>query len=675
MIMERKLLKGLGPKRIEALNKLDIFSVEDLIAYLPIKYRDLTNISMLNAAAVNTPSLFKVRIIAKPTVKLPRKNFSITVCDIEDVSGKAQAVWFNQHYLAKNIEIDTDVYLYGSLEVKQGRRRLMNPSVESAEDLSIAPVYRIPSSCALNQKAIRLSIKQAIEFCAKNEPEVFDSFFRAKYKLCTREFAIKNIHFPESEFALTQARRRLCFEELIGIQIFIRLRKKQNEIEAGKAFCIDKDEIVRFVSGLPFELTSKQQRCLREIYSDVTSGKAMNRLVQGDVGCGKTIVAFISMMFAAQNGGQAALMAPTDILARQHYNQLVSFFGEENVSFLSGSLTAAQHKEELQRIKEGRVKYIVGTNALIQKSVEYNNLLLIITDEQHRFGVAQRAKFFAKGNSPHTLVMSATPIPRTLSLIVFGDLDISVIDELPKGRQKISTSIITKSRENDMLEYIRGELINGRQAYFVCPLIEESEENTIVSAEGLYNELSSGVLKDVPIALLHGKMSAEEKNSVMDKFVSGEIKALISTTVIEVGVNVKNATIIAIYGCDRFGLAQLHQLRGRVGRGDLKSYCFLLTECSNPDTVDRLKIMTKTGNGFEIAQYDYELRGPGDYLGKRQSGIAESRFSYALSNTLLLKETQQVVENEILQSIDKYKELIDHIEKKFNREFDDIAYN
>ncbi len=673
--MELNVLKGLGPKRREALAKLDIFCVEDLIAFLPVRYRDLTVITKLNAAAVDTPSLFKVRILQKPVIKYPRKNFSIVSCDIEDVSGRAQAVWFNQPYVAKSIKENEDVYFYGTIEIKQGRRRLMNASIEYEEDLSIMPVYRLPASTGLSQKSMRSLMKQAIEYCLNNEKENFDPDFRAKHKLCTREFAVQNIHFPQNQQALLISRRRLCFEELINVQLFIKLRKKQNELEAGKIFSIDKDVINDFISNLPYTLTNKQIKCLNEIYSDVTSGKAMNRLVQGDVGCGKTIIAFIAMMLAVQNGGQAALMAPTDILARQHYLQLCEYFGQDSVVFLSGSLGTSEHKNALERIKDGRAKYIVGTNALVQKNVEYNNLLLIITDEQHRFGVAQRAKLFSKGHSPHTLVMSATPIPRTLSLIVFGDLDISVIDELPLGRQKVSTSIISASREKDMLSYIKKELLAGRQAYFVCPIIEEDEESTLVSAEGLYEELTGDIFSDIPISLMHGKMTAEDKNDTMDKFASGEIKALISTTVIEVGVNVKNATIMVIYGCDRFGLAQLHQLRGRVGRGNLKSYCFMLTNSSNPDTLERLKIMTKTNNGFDIAQYDYELRGPGDYLGKRQSGIAEARFSYALSNALLLKETQKVIEEEILPEINSYNNLVKAVSEKFSKELIDIAYN
>lgn len=673
--MELNVLKGLGPKRIESLNKLDIFSVEDLISYLPVTYRDLTIISKINAAAVDTPSLFKVRVLHKPIVKFPRKNFSITTCDIEDVSGRAQAIWFNQPYIAKNIEADTDIYLYGKIEIKQGRRRLMNPIIENEEDLSIVPVYRLPLSSELNQKTMRNIMKQAIQYCIDNEPEVFNDEFRIKHHLALRKYAVKNIHFPENNNSLLSSKRRLCFEELINIQLYIKMRKKQNEIEAGKVFDIEAEIITDFVKKLPYKLTGKQKKTIEEIYNDVISGKAMNRLVQGDVGCGKTIIAFISMLFAVLNGGQAALMAPTEILARQHYLQLVDLFGEDNVCFLSGSLSSVEKREALEKIKSGQAKYIVGTNALIQKNVEYNNLLMIICDEQHRFGVAQRAKFFNKGNSPHTLVMSATPIPRTLSLIVFGDLDISIIDEMPAGRQKISTSVITKNREADMLKYIKKELLEGRQAYFVCPLIEEDEESTLISAEGLFEELSTGYLKDIPIALMHGKMGAEEKNQVMDCFNKGEIKALISTTVIEVGVNVKNATIMVIYGCERFGLSQLHQLRGRVGRGNLKSYCFLLTESQNENTLERLTIMARNSNGFDIAQYDYDLRGPGDYLGKRQSGIAEARFSYALSNSKLLKETQTVVNDEILPDVQKYTDLIVHVNNKFKQQFDDIAYN
>ncbi len=673
--MELSVLKGMGPKKIEALHKLEIDCLEDLIAYLPVKYRDLTVISKLNAIGTDTPALFKVRCLQKPTVRYPRKNFSVTSCDIEDISGRAQAIWFNQPYMAQNIEYGEELYLYGRVEIKQGKRRLMNPTIEHEEELQIMPVYRLPASCGIHQKAMRGFMRQAIEYCSSKEKEIFSSAFRARHQLAERNFAVTNIHFPQSESALLQARRRLCFEELLLVQLFIRLRKKKNEMQAGKIFIIQEERLEKIIQSLPYALTSAQVRCLAEIKKDVTSGKAMNRLVQGDVGCGKTIVAFLAMDMAVQNGGQAALMAPTDILARQHYLQLCQMFGEEKVCFLSGSLSPARHKRELERIETGEAVYIVGTNALIQRNVEYNRLLLIITDEQHRFGVAQRARFFAKGNAPHTLVMSATPIPRTLSLIVFGDLDISVIDQLPAGRQKVSTSIIPQRRENDMLEYIKKELLQGRQAYFVCPLIEEDEESVLMSAEKLFAELSSGIFKEIPIALMHGKMSAEEKNAVMDGFAAGEIKALISTTVIEVGVNVKNAVIMVIYGADRFGLAQLHQLRGRVGRGDLKSYCFLLTQNSSEETRQRLEIMTKTNNGFEIAQRDFELRGPGDYLGKRQSGIAEARFSYALSNTLLLKETQRVLEEEILKDEQQLRPLAQYVTERFDKELEDVAYN
>ncbi len=668
-------LKGVGAKRDEALNRLDIYSVEDLVAYLPQKYRDLTVISQINAVGAYAPALFKVRCVAKPSVRFPRKKMSITSCTVEDVSGFAEVIWFNQPYMAQNIKEDSVLYLYGTVEIKQGRRRIMNPSIEHEDELTIAPVYRLPASVGINQRAMRVLMHQAVEYCAEKEKEIFSPEFRAMHKLAERSYALRNIHFPESEQALLAARRRLCFEELVGIQLYIQLRRKSNQTEAGRVLDIKRDAVEAFIKKLPYALTAAQQKCVDEIMRDMSSGKAMNRLVQGDVGCGKTVVAFIAMLTAVSNGCQAALMAPTDILARQHYLQLVEFFGKENVSFLSGSLSPKERATELERIKSGEAKYIVGTNALVQKTTEFHSLALVITDEQHRFGVAQRARLASKGDSPHMLVMSATPIPRTLSLIVFGDLDISLIDELPAGRQKVATSVIPKNRENDMLDYIRKEMLAGRQAYFVCPVIEDDGESDVLSAEGLFETLSNGIFADIPIALLHGRMSAEEKNAVMDAFSKNEIKALISTTVIEVGVNVKNACIMVIYGAERFGLAQLHQLRGRVGRGSIKSYCFMLTQSVEPTTLERLKIMTKTSNGFDIAQYDYELRGPGDYLGKRQSGIAEARFSYALSNTLLLKETQNVVVHEILPYAERYSSLIASVLEKFDRDLSDIVYN
>lgn len=673
--MELDRLKGIGGKRREALNKLGIFSVEDLIAFLPARYRDLTVISKLNAVPVDTPALFKVRLAEKPRIRYPRKNFSISTCGIEDISGPAEAVWFNQPYIAKQVEPGQDVYLYGSIVLKQGRRRLMNPSVEQADGLNITPVYRISTSAGISQKVMRDIMKQAIEILLDSETEVFDDAMRIKHSLCSRAYAVKNIHFPESETALLAAKRRLSFEELIRIRIFIKLHRDNNIKEAGKIFDITVPQADDFIKSLPYALTNAQSRCLEEIKKDVSSGRAMNRLVQGDVGCGKTVVAIAAMVLAAANNTQAALMAPTDILARQHYETLKSYFGEENTVFLSGGLTQKERKDALDKIRTGEAKYIVGTNALVQKGVEYNDLALVICDEQHRFGVAQRARFQAKGNSPHMLVMSATPIPRTLSLIVFGDLDISIIDELPAGRQKVFTSIIPRRRENDMLNYIKNELLAGKQAYFVCPLIEEDEENPLESAEGLFERLKKDVFKDIPIELMHGRMTAEEKKDVMERFAKNEIRALVSTTVIEVGINVKNASVMVIYGSDRFGLAQLHQLRGRVGRGNQKAYCFMLTDSQNPETLERLKIMTKTNNGFEIAQYDYELRGPGDYIGKRQSGIPEARFSYALSNTALLKETETVTEKEILPDPERFRALTDAVNRDMLKEAEDIAYN
>ncbi len=669
--MRLEELKGIGEKKREALNKLGIFSAEDLISFLPVRYRDLTKVSYIGASQVDVPLLFKLRITQKPTVRYPRKNFSVVTCTAEDISGSVEVVWFNQPYIAKQIEFGSEVFLYGAVEIKQGRHRLMNPTVEQESELALVPVYRLGTS-AISQKNMRSIMRCAVDLFSEKEEEVFDDAMRIKYSLCGRKYAVENIHFPESENALTLARRRLSFEELLRIRIFIKLHRDENQKEAGKVF--NTEISGSFLENLPYELTGAQKRALDEIKCDLRSGKAMNRLVQGDVGCGKTVVAVVAMELAVKNGGQAALMAPTDILARQHYEYLKSLFGEETVAFLSSGLTAQKRRETLEKIKNGSAKYIIGTNALVQEKVEYDNLLLAVCDEQHRFGVTQRARLSAKGNSPHILVMSATPIPRTLSLIVFGDLDISLIDELPAGRKKVATSVIPIKREQDMLNYIHGELLSGRQAYFVCPHIEENEEDSTESAEGLFKRLTEGIFADVPIALMHGRMDAQEKKDVMERFEKNEIKALISTTVIEVGINVKNASIMVIYGSDRFGLAQLHQLRGRVGRGNLKSYCFLLTQSSNPNTLERLKIMTAHSNGFDIAQYDYELRGPGDYIGKRQSGIPEARFSYALSNTSLLKETEKVAE-EVFADPTRFEKLISSVNETVISENEEIAYN
>lgn len=674
--MELSLLKGMGEKRLQLLHKMGIFTVEELLSYVPAAYRDMSHISLLQDLQDGDYGLFKVRISTVPQLRRIRGGKSMVTCEVEDISGRCRAVWFNQPYMMQNIKPFEDKLLYGFVQNKKNRLQLTNPAPVSSEEMSITPVYKLPAGGALNQKTLRQLIRQSVDLCNTQQKELFPGDFRGEHKLAERNFAIENIHFPVSFDALEQAKRRMAFEELLLLQIFLRRKRSENQAQEGKVLHLSSRQFSSFLNKLPFAFTRAQNRCCGEIIKDMASGQAMNRLLQGDVGSGKTAVAALAMFIAGENGGQAALMAPTDILAAQHYQELCSWFGEEAVALLTGNLTAPQRRESLERIQNGTAKYIIGTHALIQDKVVFQNLLLVVTDEQHRFGVAQRARLYAKGDSPHTLVMSATPIPRTLSLIIFGDLDISVIDELPPGRQKVSTHTVSRSREQDMFQYIAKVIKEDGQAYFVCPLIEESEEVPARSAEELYALLKEGPFAEIPIALLHGRLTAAEKTDIMEGFAQNKIKALVSTTVIEVGVNVPNATVMVIDGAERFGLAQLHQLRGRVGRGNIKSYCFLLTDSVNASVKERLEFLCKSHDGFAIAEKDLELRGPGDYLGTRQSGLAEAKFSRAFSNTLLVKETQDTLE-ELLQGENKIfmSKLEAAAQARFERKTQDIVYN
>lgn len=622
-------IKGVGPARLKAFEAAGIRGVRDLVMYLPKEYRDLTSVTPLCELKAGDTAAVCVRITGQPTEQRVRR-LLITRAYVTDGTDTIPVIWYNQPWLKKQMTPGRELLLYGKAEIKKGYISLVSPSIE--QERGLIPVYRVIPG--IPAKALRQSVEAAL---AKYEGQWQDEIpenMRRKYGLCERNFAMRNAHFPDSREALYEARRRIAFEELLLYQTALSLFR--NTGREGIQIDFPENEIEKFWRGMPFAPTDAQRRVLEEVAADMRGTRAMARMVQGDVGSGKTAIAFGAIALAYAGGWQAALMAPTEVLARQHYDgakQLLSPLGCR-VGLLTGSLTQKQHRIAHKAIREGEWDVIIGTHALITEGVEYKKLGLVVTDEQHRFGVRQRTSLSEKGNAPNVLVMSATPIPRTLSLILYGDLDISIVDELPPGRTPVATRIVPESRREGMYEFLRKEIAKGRQAYFVCPLVEESEAVEARPAELVYEDLRTKYLSDLRVELVHGRMKAAEKDEVLERFRRGEADILVSTTVIEVGVNVPNATVMVIENAERFGLAQLHQLRGRVGRGTHESWCFLMAEPNQ-----RLKFLTGTNDGFKIAQKDMELRGPGEIFGTRQSGTLSAGINLLAADTELLKIT------------------------------------
>ena len=505
------------------------------------------------------------------------------------------------------------------------------------EKQRIRPIYKATS--ALSSKTVEKLTENALREIKGNLKEIIPEYLVKKYRLMGFEKTLNAVHFPESEEELALAKRRLIFEELLLLQLGLLTERNMGTNRSSSPIYTDFSE--EFFCSLPFEPTNAQKRAVSEATEDMKKCKPMNRLLQGDVGSGKTAVAAALMYTAVKNGFQSALMAPTEVLATQHFKTLKAFFGDDiKIELLTGSVTAKNKRIIREKLENGECNIIVGTHAIIQNDVIFNNLGLVITDEQHRFGVGQRASLSGKGNNPHTLVMSATPIPRTLAMMIYGDLDISVLDELPKGRQPVKTYCVPTSYHERIYKFIRKNIAEGRQAYIVCPLVEESESDLIPATE-YYDYLKSTYFSDCTLGLLHGQMKPKEKEAVMNRFYSGEINLLISTVVIEVGVDVPNATVMAIENAERFGLSQLHQLRGRIGRGKNESTCILLSDAQNEEAQERFKIMCKTSDGFEIAKKDLEMRGPGDFFGSRQHGLPDMRIANLMTDTRILYEAQK----------------------------------
>lgn len=639
-------VKGVGEARAKLLNKLGIFTLNDLITYYPRAHEDRSIPKKIEELVDGEDALIEVIPVTRVSEVRIRKNMTILKMNVRDDTGVCQITWFNQPYVKQLFKPGEYYKFYGKVS-KKGSKVEMNSPVYDKEDSfkntgKIIPIY--PSTFKLPQSTLRKVIENGlIEIDGKLE-ETLPEYLKKEYGLCSLNMAISQIHFPDSFDDFEIARKRLVFEELISMQLaLLALKNQYTKDVVGIEFSKDA-KMSDVIDKLPFSLTKAQLRVLEEIDNDMESSKPMNRLLQGDVGSGKTIVALIAAYKCVKCGYQAAIMAPTAILASQHlesFTEILNDFGIRCELLISG-ITKKKKEDILNRLKQGEIDIIIGTHALLEENVVFKNLGLVVTDEQHRFGVRQRSIITEKGNNPDVLVMTATPIPRTLALILYGDLDISIIDELPPNRKKIDTFAVTKGMEERVNNFIKQQISEGRQAYIVCPLVEENEEINAKSVLELAEHYKTDVFKDYRVEYLHGKMKPKEKDAIMEEFKNGNIDILISTTVIEVGVNVPNSSIMVVENAERFGLAQLHQLRGRVGRGDYKSYCILKYNGNSEVIRQRMKVMTSTNDGFIISEKDLELRGTGEFFGTKQHGLPEFKIANLFEDIQVLKSVQAI---------------------------------
>ena len=632
-----KYLKGVGEKRAALLAKLGIYTLWDLLTFYPRAYEDWSNLTSIADAPVNENVCIKAAVGTRCREHRIKGGMTLYKTEITDGEMLLDVTFFNNKFAAQKLEVGKEYLFFGKITGKGYYKSMNSPVFEEYDGTeSMRPVY--PQTAGLNSRAIQKLVKTAFTVCS-TIPDPLPEDIRNSYCLMNIESALKNIHSPESEDLLSEARRRLIFEELFMLELGLMRLKSKNR--RSTAFAMDGNYTEEFMSLLPFELTGAQKRAIAQAADDMQKNVPMNRLLQGDVGSGKTAVSAALIYNCARNGCQSALMAPTEVLAMQHYKTLARMFENTDITIglLTGSTPAAEKKKIKAALADGRIDLVIGTHALIQKDVEFRNLALAVTDEQHRFGVNQRGSLSSKGTNPHTLVMSATPIPRTLALIIYGDLDLSILDEMPKGRQKIETFLVDSDIRTRAYGYVKKHLCEGRQGYIVCALVAENETSELTAATELYEELADGFFKGFRVGLLHGKMKPAEKKAVMDSFASGETQLLVSTTVIEVGIDVPNAVIMVIENAERFGLSQLHQLRGRIGRGTEKSTCIMISDARNELTEQRLKILASTTDGFRIADEDLKLRGPGDFFGSRQHGLPEMKIANMMTDGEAIRET------------------------------------
>lgn len=640
-------LKGIGEKTEKLFQKLNIFTIGDLLRYYPRSYEIYEAPVLIGDVKEGEVVTISGNIYGKVQVATMR-NLQVTTAYVKDLSGSIKVVWFRMPFLRNTLKSGSVITLRGRIVNKKGNLQMEHPEIfypsasYDAKQNTMQPVY--PLTAGLTNQAIIKAMKQAVEYLDLKQ-EFLPAPVRMEHHLAEYNYAVRQIHFPENKEAFYLARERLVFEEFLVFILALRQMKETNERQKNTFTFSETKEIDQFIQSLPYELTNAQKKVWSEIQTDMTGEHVMSRLIQGDVGSGKTIIALLGLLLVSLNGYQGALMAPTEVLAKQHFDSICEMLKAHNVpvktELLTGSMTAKEKREAYARIESGEVQIIIGTHALIQENVHYHSLALVVTDEQHRFGVKQREKLAEKGMTPHILVMSATPIPRTLAIIIYGDLDISVIDELPANRLPIKNCVVDTSYRKTAYSFIKRQVAEGRQCYVICPMVEESEtleaENVLDYARTLQEELGDSI----KVSHLHGKMKQKEKDAIMEAFGQNKIQVLVSTTVIEVGINVPNATVMMVENAERFGLAQLHQLRGRVGRGKHQSYCIFMSTSKTKETKERLDILNKTNDGFKIASEDLKLRGPGDLFGIRQSGILDFKLGDVFQDAKLLQKASE----------------------------------
>lgn len=668
-----QFLKGVGPKKAELLNKIGIYNIKDLMEYYPRNYEDRTRLSNIIEFIDSEHYLFVGTLSDNIHIQRIRKNLTIYSTYVYDDTGECKMSWFNQKYIDTKLHKGDKYLFYGKAQKNYGTVSMESSQIYNLNDIDriqgIYPIYTLTSGVTQNYL-----FKLECEAYQKKEliSEFLSDKFRAKYGLCELNYAMQKIHFPKNFKEVNDSRTRLIFNELFLLQLALMLVKSSNE-KIIKSKKYNKVDISKFTELLPFKLTDAQSKVIEEIKKDMLSEKVMNRLIQGDVGSGKTIVAAIAMYIAVKNGYQASLMAPTTILANQHFDELSKYFAKVgiNVGIITSSTTKKNKNIICEKLMNKEIDILIGTHSLIEDNIKFNNLGLVITDEQHRFGVKQRLKLTKKGENVDTLVMSATPIPRTLAIMLYGDLDLSVIDKMPPGRKPVKTYVVNQTYEERITNFIKRNIDEGRQAYVVCPLVEENEDLDLKSVEKIYERYKYEEFKEYKVAFIHGKMKNKEKDEIMRKFKDNEINILISTTVIEVGISVSNATLMIIENADRFGLAALHQLRGRVGRGKYQSYCILKSDNKSINSRERLKIMEKSSSGFDVAEKDLELRGPGDFFGIRQSGLPEFKLANLLKDINILKDAQVAANDMVLSDRYLEKEENKNLRKELYSKFGD----
>ncbi len=674
-----KYIKGVGPKRASRLRRLNIETIEDLIYFIPRNYENRANFKTLKDAIKDEKISLEIEITGNGIINRPRKGLSILKVPFKESSAFGTLVWFNQDYIKDSFNVGDKYWVNGKFNKIGLQYQIMNPVFEKPDSSKkvgrIVPVYPLTEGLKNNEivKVIETVLKENLKYIE----DILPQSIMDKYNFISTKEALKIIHFPNSLESMKKVKKQLAYEELLTLQLGLFLIKNKTFNNQGITYK-PKEELFDFMDKLPFKLTNAQIKVIEEIISDMESAKQMNRLIQGDVGSGKTIVGIIAMYKAVLCGYQAAMMAPTEILATQHFESISNILKpyEIRCELLVGSLSKKKKNQILESLKNGEIDIIVGTHAIIQEGVDFHRLGLAITDEQHRFGVKQRATLSQKGINPDIIVMTATPIPRTLALILYGDLDISIIDELPPGRKEIETYAVDKTFKERIYKFIDKHVRSGRQAYIVCPLIEESETLDLISAEELYEYLKVEIFPDFNLGLLHGKMNPKDKDEIMNKFKNNQTQILISTTVIEVGVNVPNANIMAVFNAERFGLAQLHQLRGRVGRGQYQSYCILINENVNPISRERMRILQSSSDGFKISEKDLELRGPGEFFGTRQHGLPELKIANLITDMDILKiaqkDAQNIVREDLMLNDPEYCRLKLKIDELFKKNENDL---